>query len=867
MSKKKKNIASEANSRRDFIKKTALGAGAVVGLGATTGCVDAVTGPGPAIGTPQDQTNLQNHDVIVVGAGVSGVYAATRLALVNTEAPQISASQRASNTKVVKPQAPRSGSPIAGFLSATGKTTLDVKLYEYSGRVGGRLLSTPIEGVDADDAGPLRYAEFGGFRFDRQMKIVWETAQALGLDDEPFYYQDINIEQNNIVNVRGELYTNANDRSDKSYASYPGISPEEKAIITSDFDLGNYITNQAFSETLVSANSGTDISSFPNVMKIVDFPANSNVNGVTRAYPAVQVTFKNSLTGASGPTVTIPGDANGWTFAYVRFHYAFNIGDWNTVKQVADTYEAAKPVTKVAGRPFYDWSWWALKRHYLTQEAVAYLEDTSGYNEEGNAGTVETNIDENFYFSVKSDGADLVGLTNYSNTNHFSPATAWRHIKEGYSAIPQQLFGIFRNIDKYGITPDKINTSGDAGLNKNQAIDVVKKQLIAFSKTGVTVGGQPQYRCLFYSRQQGQKLAISGAEAMELYTSNLAIANSGLPIGDPRLTNAINQLANFNMVTCNFLVLAMPRRSLELIVQNNFFFGSQGVQNVLQNSVHNILAMRMFVAYPSPWWLNKEPYASPPGSNNPLVQSSFYPVGRTRTDMGLRQLYYWCYNKGGANSYGNYADPTKPAVMLASYTSGDATRYWRAIQDGQPYDDLSGSQTQQARLYNQADKVKGNLKIRNPQAGGPRHGSITMGTEAHKQIVSLHGMMSDYDNLPLPYYVHFEDWSKDPWGAGWHSWRSGYSKQDNIPVLRRPLPEENVYIIGECYSNVQGWVQGALNAAEAMLQCNMGLPWASWLSVNGIWLGQGTDWVTATTSDPDPDPCTDANNTKLPPYN
>ncbi len=864
MSKNKKNKASEANSRRDFIKKSALGAGAVVGLGAATGCttIKPIT---DVLGTPLEGETLENHDVIVVGGGVSGAYAATRLALVNTDAPQITAAQRAGTTKVVAPQAPRAGSPIASFLSATGKKTLDVKLYEYSGRVGGRLLSTPIEGVDADDAGPLRYAEFGGFRFDRQMKIVWETAQALGLSDEPFYYQDIDIEENNIVNVRGELTTNGT--APQTLQAYPNVTPTESAIVNSGYDLGNYITNLAFENTLVSANSSTDISSFKNVASIADFPAGSTVNGTLRTYPTVQVTFKNSVIGASGPVVTIAGNANGWLFAYIRFHYAFNIGDWDTVKEVSDTYEAAKAVTKIAGRPFYDWSWWALKRHYLTQEAVAYLEDSSGYNEEGNAGTVETNIDENFYFSVKSDGADMVGLTDYSATDHFSPETAWRHIKEGYSAIPQQLYGIFRKIDKYGITATGINTSGSAGLNNNPAIDVVKKQLIAFDKTTTTVGGQPQYRCLFYNRQQGQKLAISGSEAMVLYTTNLAITKSGLPIGDPALDAALKVLAQFTMVTCNFLVLAMPRRSLELVVQNNFFFGSQGVQNALQNSVHNILAMRMFVAYPNPWWLNQGPYTSPPSGNNPLVQSAFYPVGRTRTDMGLRQLYYWCYNNGPANSYGNVADPNKPAVMLASYTSGDATRYWRAIQDGQPFDALSGSQTQQARLYNQADKVKGDLKIRNPQAGGPRHGSITMGTEAHKQIVNLHGMMGDYDNLPLPYYVHYEDWSKDPWGAGWHSWRSGYSKQDNIPVLRRPLPTENVYIIGECYSNVQGWVQGALNAAEAMLQCNMGLPWASWLSVNGIWLGQGTEWVTASTGEPDPDPCLDTNNTALPPGN
>ena len=132
-----------------------------------------------------------------------------------------------------------------------------------------------------------------------------------------------------------------------------------------------------------------------------------------------------------------------------------------------------------------------------------------------------------------------------------------------------------------------------------------------------------------------------------------------------------------------------------------------------------------------------------------------------------------------------------------------------------------------------------------------------MGIEAHKQIVELHNMSHNYDNIPLPYYVHFEDWTKDPWGAGWHSWRSSYAKIDAIPAIRQPVNNENIFVIGECYSNVQGWVQGALNSAESMLQCNLGLPWAPWLSIDGIWLGQGTKWVTKSTQTPDPNPCID----------
>ncbi|MDW3195602.1 MAG: FAD-dependent oxidoreductase [Cytophagales bacterium] len=839
------------NSRRAFLKHAAFGAGAATSFGAmTSACAvnQTVTGVIPEL----DETDVPNTDtdVIVVGAGVSGTYAAARLALIDRSKPQVSYQAR-QGTPTVTPQPPRSGGVIDQYLIEQNKTKLNVKLYEYSGRVGGRLLSTPIEGVDGTNVGPLKYAEFGGFRFDRQMKIVWETAQALGLSDEPFYYEDINIEQNNLVYVRGDRYPNKSKEGDQNtniYNSYPNLSATELDLLKSELDLGTYITNKALGDYLPQAIIG-DPRPYPDIVKSIDNPSKPS------PYPKVNVSLQYQ--NAPEVIVTIPGTPNGFSLAFAVYHYAFNNGFWNIVQEISDLYEAAKLKAIIAGRPFTDWSWWNLKRHFLTQEAVDLLEDTGGYNEQGSSGSIETDVDESFYFSPKSGP-----LTYYTQTDPFSPKTAWRHITEGYSAIPQQLFGKYSKI------------------SKDKSIDVVKKQLIAFTKQN----SGPKYKCLFYKRQQGPDASLSGSEALFQYEQSLItvtylkdLQRPG-PLSDDdskKLADAQAVLANYEIAYCNFLVLSLPKRSLELINQNNFFFASMGVQKLLNQSVNNILAMRMFIAYPNPWWLQSPyykallvpqdpmaPNTTPYENNAPLTQAQYYPVGRARTDLGIRQLYYWCYNKltspnnpPDSKIKGNYVDTTKPAVLLASYNNGDATRYWRALQSGQPYDLYSGSQTTQAHLYNQAAGGPGdNLNIRNPQAGGPRHGSQTMGIEAHRQLVELHGLAGNSD-IPLPYYVHFEDWSKDPWGGGWHSWRSGYSKEEYIPKIRRPLKDENIYIIGECYSNVQGWVQGALNAAEAMLQCELGLPWASWLSVDGIWLGQGTRWVETSDQDPDPNPC------------
>ena len=106
---------------------------------------------------------------------------------------------------------------------------------------------------------------------------------------------------------------------------------------------------------------------------------------------------------------------------------------------------------------------------------------------------------------------------------------------------------------------------------------------------------------------------------------------------------------------------------------------------------------------------------------------------------------------------------------------------------------------------------------------------------AHKQIMQVVGVT----DAPEPYYAHFQNWTKEPWGAGWHAFTAGNNDNTLIPQILQPLPDEQIYICGECWSNVQGWVQGALNTSETMLQTKLSLAWPSWLQKGGTWLGPG----------------------------
>lgn len=50
-----------------------------------------------------------------------------------------------------------------------------------------------------------------------------------------------------------------------------------------------------------------------------------------------------------------------------------------------------------------------------------------------------------------------------------------------------------------------------------------------------------------------------------------------------------------------------------------------------------------------------------------------------------------------------------------------------------------------------------------------------------------------------------------------------------IPRIRHPIPDVNLYICGEAYSSNQGWIEGAVNTAEKLLQDHFNLPRASWI--------------------------------------
>jgi hypothetical protein len=240
-------------------------------------------------------------------------------------------------------------------------------------------------------------------------------------------------------------------------------------------------------------------------------------------------------------------------------------------------------------------------------------------------------------------------------------------------------------------------------------------------------------------------------------------------------------------VQADHVILAMPRRSLELVrwtplVEDQWL--RRHVPSVIRQA-----AFKLFLGYAYPWW-------RPLG----LV------AGRSITDMPIRQMYYF-QTEGEQEG----ADPQNHnSLMMASYNDLRSVPFWKALEEDQPYDGHD------------------NPFLAAGQAPVPAHRFMVtqaMILAAQSQLKEIHNLYY----LPEPYTAMYHDWTDEPFGAGWHAWKAGFKYWEIMPRMRKPLESENVYICGEAYSNNQGWVEGALQTAELMLEEHFGLKRPDWL--------------------------------------
>jgi monoamine oxidase len=231
------------------------------------------------------------------------------------------------------------------------------------------------------------------------------------------------------------------------------------------------------------------------------------------------------------------------------------------------------------------------------------------------------------------------------------------------------------------------------------------------------------------------------------------------------------------------IILAMPRRALELITPQSPLLQDLEVSRLIKSVTPRPL-FKLFTTYADPWWLPAN-----------VVK------GRTTTDLPVRQTYYWPTDTGDPALGG-------PAMLMASYDDGVNIGFWDSFRPRRGVG-WRREATETALEYfenKDADAADPEWKAN----AAPRD----MVREVQRQLGLIHGMAY----VPAARNAAFRDWGDDPFGGGWNSWNIGVdSRQVKMDILQ-PVPGQPVYICGEAYSDAQGWVEGALQTADLMLE-------------------------------------------------
>jgi hypothetical protein len=133
-------------------------------------------------------------------------------------------------------------------------------------------------------------------------------------------------------------------------------------------------------------------------------------------------------------------------------------------------------------------------------------------------------------------------------------------------------------------------------------------------------------------------------------------------------------------VYANSIVLAMPRKSLELLDQNNFFFNINE-NSTLNYNIRSVImepAFKILMGFPYPWW--KE-----------LGIDS----GHSITDLPMRQCYYFGTDQHSDNS-----------MLLGSYGDMETETFWKALSDDKVLFEVKASKSASLKELHELDDVQ-----------------------------------------------------------------------------------------------------------------------------------------------------------------
>jgi hypothetical protein len=258
-------------------------------------------------------------------------------------------------------------------------------------------------------------------------------------------------------------------------------------------------------------------------------------------------------------------------------------------------------------------------------------------------------------------------------------------------------------------------------------------------------------------------LAATFADAGgQQFMSTPVAAVQQVTIGPQGATTMEVTAAGGDTCTAGAVVLALPRRALEALESD--VLAEPAVQQLV-TSVTGQPVMKVFCCYEEQWW-------------KPLGITA----GSSATDLPLGQVWYFGPDTSTNNS-----------LLLATYNDTLNPTFWEGLASGPrfPTQGPGGVDPHWAAQAPSADMVG----------------------EIQRQLVEAHGM-----TIPEPYSAAWMDWSNDPYGGAFNTWNVGVRPDQVAAAILQPDESVPLYVCGEAYSHDQGWVEGALDTAEQVVE-------------------------------------------------
>ena len=287
-------------------------------------------------------------------------------------------------------------------------------------------------------------------------------------------------------------------------------------------------------------------------------------------------------------------------------------------------------------------------------------------------------------------------------------------------------------------------------------------------------------------------------------------------------------------VTADNVFMAVPPRAMQLLAQDpaSPLPSTSAIARATPEPM-----VKIFLVYKNagqtPWWA-----AFLPGGTGDLPQYT-----RLTTDLPLRQTYNFgtALDASGENTY---------SLVQVSYTDALRAGYWAGLLSAEGTPTLAGEPVNAspfadlAPLTGVETATTGYVEWTD---GSPLSGHPLFST-AHAQFVNLltqiYGATSSGEapDVVEPVAGATMDWGTDPFGGGYNTWNVGVNVETVYWDILNPVPMQGagsgttgtggLFVVGEGYSVLQGWVEGALWTVEDALGQAFGGAWAnpSWWS-------------------------------------